>query len=104
MLLTTATEEIAHIGGALHCGRAELEASKAVVEKGVGASNPAIQAILGGMDPRHYLSADEAALPVNSNGVPFDMTYLRSGNLAADVYANVAAEATGARWRAGCMS
>jgi Mn-containing catalase len=45
---------------------------------------------------RHYLSSGQAAMPVNSDGVPFDMSHIyASGNLAADMYANVAAEATG---------
>ena len=58
--------------------------------------NPAVGAVLAGMDPRHYLSAGFAALPVNSDGVPFDCSHVyASGNIAADMYANVAAEATG---------
>jgi Mn-containing catalase len=73
-----------------------LEASKAAVEKGVGASSPAIQAMLGGQDPRHDLSAGAAAMPVDANGVPFDMSHIyASGNLAADMYANAAAESSG---------
>lgn len=43
-----------------------LEASKSAVEKGVGSKNPAIQAMLGGQDPRHYLSSGGAAMPVSS--------------------------------------
>jgi Mn-containing catalase len=96
MLLNTATEEIAHIEMLSTAVALNLEASKPAVEKGVGAKNPAIQAMLGGQDPRHYLSSGGAAMPVNSNGVPFDMSHIyASGNLAADMYANVAAEATG---------
>jgi Mn-containing catalase len=96
MLLNTATEELAHIEMLSTAVALNLESSKAAVEKGVGAKNPAIQAMLGGQDPRHYLSAGAAAMPVDSNGVPFDMSHIyASGNLAADMYANVAAEATG---------
>jgi manganese catalase len=96
MLLQTATEEIAHIEMLSTAVALNLEASKAAVEKGVGATNPAIQAMLGGQDPRHYLSAGAAAMPVDANGVPFDMSHIyASGNLAADMYANIAAEATG---------
>lgn len=58
--------------------------------------HPVVMAKLGGQDPRHYLSAGLAAMPVDSNGVPFDMSHIyASGNIAADMYANVAAEATG---------
>jgi Mn-containing catalase len=96
MLLNTATEELAHIEMLSTAVALNLEASKSAVEKGVGAKNPAIQAMLGGVDPRHYLSSGGAAMPVNSDGVPFDMSHIyASGNLAADMYANVTAEATG---------
>ena len=96
MLLQTATEELAHIEMLSTAVALNLEASKPAVEKGVGAKNPAIQAMLGGQDPRHYLSTGAAAMPVNSNGVPFDMSHVyATGNLAADMYANVTAEAGG---------
>ena len=49
-----------------------------------------------GMLQRHVLSTGLAAYPANSDGVPFDMSHIyASGNLAADMYCNVAAEATG---------
>jgi Mn-containing catalase len=96
LLLQTATEELAHIEMLSTAVALNLEGSKPAVEKGVGAKNPAIQAMLGGQDPRHYLSAGAAAMPVDANGVPFDMSHIyASGNLAADMYANVTAEATG---------
>lgn len=96
MLLNTATEELGHIEMLSTAVALNLEASKAAVERGVGAKSPAIQAMLGGVDPRSYLSAGSAAMPVNSDGVPFDMSHIyASGNLAADMYANVAAESTG---------
>lgn len=96
LLLQTATEELAHIEMLSTAVALNLEGSKPAVEKGVGAKNPAIQAMLGGQDPRHYLSAGAAAMPVDSNGVPFDMSHVyATGNLAADMYANVTAEATG---------
>jgi Mn-containing catalase len=42
------------------------------------------------------LSAGLHAMPVDSNGVPFTGNYVvASGNLAADMYANVMAESTG---------
>ena len=48
------------------------------------------------MDMRHILSSGLAALPTNSNGVPFDCSHVyASGNTAADMFANVAAESTG---------
>lgn len=45
---------------------------------------------------RHLLSTGLAAFPANSDGVPFDCSHIyASGNIAADMYCNVAAEATG---------
>lgn len=46
--------------------------------------------------PRHFLSAGAAAMPVDSNGVPSDMSHVyATGNLTADMYANVTAEPGG---------
>jgi manganese catalase len=96
LLLQTATEELAHIEMLATAVALNLEGSKPGVEKGVGAKNPAIQAMLGGQDPRQYLSTGAGALPADANGVPFDMSHIyASGNLAADMYSNIAAEATG---------
>lgn len=48
------------------------------------------------MDARHILSTGLAALPANADGVPFDCSHVyASGNLAAEMYANVTAESTG---------
>jgi len=96
MLLNTATEELAHIEMLSTAVALNLEASKPAVEKGVGGKSPMIQSMLGGMLPRHYLSAGAAAMPVDAHGVAFDMSHIyASGNLAADMYANVTAESTG---------
>ncbi len=48
------------------------------------------------MNARHFLSTGLAALPVDADGAPFDTSHVyASGNIAADMYANVTAEATG---------
>ncbi len=95
MLLETGTEEIAHIEMLATAVAMNLEGAPASLQDDA-AQNPMIAAVLGGMNPRHYLSAGLAALPVNSDGVPFDCSHVyASGNLAADMYANVTAEATG---------
>lgn len=55
-----------------------------------------VHAILGGANPRHLLSSGLSAMPVNANGVPFDMSHIyATGNVAADMLANVTAEAGG---------
>jgi Mn-containing catalase len=48
------------------------------------------------MNMRHILSTGLAALPENSNGVPFNCSHVyASGNIAADMIANVTAESSG---------
>jgi len=96
MLLNTGTEEMAHIEMLATAVALNLEGAAPAIKEGVSATNPMMQAMLGGMSPRSYLSAGMAAMPVYSDGVPFDMSHIyASGNLAGDMYANVAAEATG---------
>jgi Mn-containing catalase len=95
MLLETGTEEIGHIemlstAVALNLENAPLSLKQDIAMDGVAG------AILGGMNIQHALSSGLAAMPVNSDGVPFDCSHVyASGNLAGDMYANVAAEATG---------
>jgi Mn-containing catalase len=95
MLLETGTEEIAHIQMLATAVALNLEGAPEP-DINAAAKNPMVGAILGGMDPRHYLSAGLAALPTNSDGVPFDASHVyASGNIAADMYSNIAAESTG---------
>ncbi len=95
MLLNTATEEIGHIemlatAVAMNLQNAPVSLQEEVSGDSVGG------AVLNGMDMRHILSTGLSAYPANSNGVPFDMSHIyASGNLAADMYCNVAAESTG---------
>jgi len=95
MLLETGTEEIAHVQMLCTAVALNLEGAPTQLQD-QAARNPLIAATLGGMDPRQYLSAGLAALATDANGVPFDGSHVyASGNLAADMYANVTAEATG---------
>ncbi len=95
MLLETGTEEIGHVEMLSTAVAMNLEGAPAEVQD-EAAKNPMVAAIMGGMNPRHYLSTGLAATPENSNGVPFNASHVyASGNIAADMYANVAAEATG---------
>jgi len=96
MLLSTATEEISHIEMLSTAVALNLEGAAPALQEEAARQDPAVAAILGGMSPRHYLSTGLAALPTNSEGVPFDTSHVyASGNIAADMYANVTAEATG---------
>ncbi len=95
MLLEIGTEEIAHVEMLATAVAMNLEGAPVHLQE-AGAQNPAVVAVLAGMDPRQYLSAGFAALASDANGVPFNGSHIyASGNIAADMYANVTAEATG---------
>ncbi len=95
MLLNTATEEIAHIEFLSVAIAMNLEKAPVSIQEEI-AADPIGGAVLNGMDMRHILSTGLSAYPANANGVPFNMSHIyASGNLAADMYCNVAAEATG---------
>ena len=96
MLLATGTEELAHIEMLATAIALNLEGAPNALKDSMAGADGLLNAVMGGMNARHYLSAGLAALPENSNGVPFTMSHVyASGNVAADMYANVAAEATG---------
>jgi Mn-containing catalase len=95
MLMNTAAEELGHIemlatAVALNLENAPLSFQEEAAQDPVGA------AVLNGVDMRHILSTGLAALPADSNGLPFDASHVyASGNIAADMMANVTAEQTG---------
>ena len=96
MLLNTATEEISHIEMLATAVALNLEGAPVKLQEEAAAASPAVNAVLGGMDFRQILSTGLSALPADANGVPFDMSHIyASGNLAGDMYCNVAAETTG---------
>jgi Mn-containing catalase len=95
MLLETGTEELAHIEMLATAVALNLEGAPTETKSNM-ALHPVVGAILGGMNPRHFLSAGLAAVAADANGVPFNGSWIvASGNLAADMYANVMAESTG---------
>src|SRR4051812_7985297 len=96
MLLDTGTEEIAHIEMLCTAVALNLDGATNELKDKIAGENPIVSNILGGMDPRHVLSSGLSAMAVDSNGVPFNGSWVvGSGNLAADMYANVMAESTG---------
>ncbi len=94
MLLHTGTEELAHIEMLATAVALNLEDAPLAQEE--AARDPMMEAVLGGMNPRHVISTAMCALPVDASGVPFDCSHIyASGNLAADMLANAVAESTG---------
>ena len=104
MLLNTATEEMGHIEMLATAVAMNLENAPTKLQE-AGVADKVVGAVMGGENPRHVvegmlhrhiLSTGMAAFPANCEGVPFDMSHIyASGNLAADMYCNVAAETTG---------
>ncbi|WP_237172563.1 manganese catalase family protein [Pantoea vagans] len=95
LLISTATEELSRIEMLGYAVALNLEGAPLSYQE-ASAKDPVVNAIPGGMNPRHILSSGLAAMPVNANGMPFDMSHIyASGNVAADMLANVTAEATG---------
>ena len=84
MLLETGTEEIAHIEMLATAVALNLEGAPVRLQEEAAAQNPAVNAVLGGMNPRHFLSTGLAAMAADANGVPFNGSWVvSSGNLAA---------------------
>ncbi|MBZ9921885.1 MULTISPECIES: manganese catalase family protein [unclassified Mesorhizobium] len=95
LLLNTATEELAHIEMLATAVALNLEGAPLSLQEDVSADTIG-GSVLNGMNFRHILSTGLAALPENSNGVPFNASHVyASGNLAADMVANVTAESSG---------
>ncbi|NDW06666.1 manganese catalase family protein [Jiella pacifica] len=95
LLMATATEELSHIEFLGHAVALNLEGAPVTVQE-EAAKDPVVNAILGGANPRHLLSSGLSAMPVNANGVPFDMSHVyATGNIGADMLANATAEAGG---------
>ncbi|MBT9371867.1 manganese catalase family protein [Rhizobium sp. CSW-27] len=95
MLMNTATEELGHIEMLATAVALNLEGAP-LSEKEEVAKDPVSSMVLGGINMKNILSSGLSAMPVDSDGVPFDMSHIyASGNIAADMTANIAAESTG---------
>ncbi|WP_439488005.1 manganese catalase family protein [Algoriphagus sp.] len=95
MLLETGTEEMGHIEMLATAVALNLEAAPASMQE-AATEDPVVHAAMGGMNIQHAISTCMAAMPVDSSGVPFNCSHVyASGNVAADMLANVTAESTG---------
>jgi Mn-containing catalase len=95
MILDIGTEELAHIEMLSILISKLLEGAPDQQEQ-AAASNPAMAAVLGGMNPQHAIVNGLGARPVDAAGNPWSGSYVvASGNLMADFRANVNAESQG---------
>lgn len=95
LLMNTATEELGHIEMLATAVALNLEGAPLTMQE-EGARDKMVEAVMGGMNLKNLLSSGLSAMPVDSDGVPFDMSHIyASGNIAADMTANIAAESTG---------
>ncbi|TWE08128.1 Mn-containing catalase [Neobacillus bataviensis] len=95
MLMDIGTEEIGHVEMlcSLIC---QLLDGASPEDQAEAAKDPAIAAIMGGINPQHLLVSGLGALPTNANGVPWNGAFIvASGNLLADMRSNLHAESQG---------
>lgn len=93
--MNTAMEAFGHIEILATAVALNLEGAPVSVQEEAGA-DPIAGAMLGGINMKNLLSAGLSAMPVDSDDVPFDMSYIyASGDAVADMTANVIAESTG---------
>ncbi|SLL06062.1 catalase [Mycobacteroides abscessus subsp. abscessus] len=96
LLLDTGTEEIGHIELLATMVARLLDDAPVTELETAAASNPAMAAIIGGMNPQHAIVSGLGAMPKDSMGVPWNAGYVAaSGNLLADMRANLNAESQG---------
>lgn len=94
MILDIGTEEIGHVEMLVTMMARLLEGAPSEAQAQAAAANPALAAVLGGQNVQHAIVTGGAAMPTNSQGVPWNGGYIvASGNMLADFRHNVAAEA-----------
>jgi Mn-containing catalase len=91
-----ASEEIGHVEMLATMIAQLLEKAPVGVTKDAVQDDPTVAAVVGGMDVQHAIVAGAGARPVDSNGNPWQGSYITaSGNLLADFTANANAEMQG---------
>ncbi|MEV4812382.1 manganese catalase family protein [Micromonospora avicenniae] len=95
LFLDVGTEEMGHVEMIATMITRLLENAPLSLQE-AAEHNPMVGAIYGGSNPAHFIHGGGGALPVDSVGVPWNGSYITaSGNLLADFYLNVTAEAQG---------
>lgn len=96
LLFGTAAEEFGHIEMLATMVAQLLEKAPLGITEDAVQSDPAVAAVIGGTDLQHAIVAGAGARPVDSMGNPWSGAYVTaSGNLLADMSANVNAEMQG---------
>ncbi|SDR04437.1 manganese catalase family protein [Actinopolyspora saharensis] len=96
MILDIGTEELGHVEMLATMIARLLEGAPSETTAGMVDNDPVLGAIVGGMDPQQAIVGGGGALPVDSDGTPWNGKYIvASGNLLADFRVNVAAESQG---------
>jgi Mn-containing catalase len=96
MLLDIGTEEIAHVEMLATMIGWLLEGAPLSEQEAAVAGNPAVAAVMGGMNPQHAIVNGLGAAPNDSVGFPWTARYIvSSGNLLADFRSNLNAESQG---------
>ncbi|MFC4104239.1 manganese catalase family protein [Paenibacillus xanthanilyticus] len=95
MLMDIGTEEIGHVE--MLCSLiSQLMDGASPAAQAEAAKDPAMAAIMGGINPQHLIVSGLGALPTSSTGVPWSGAYIvASGNLLADMRSNLHAESQG---------
>ena len=93
MIMDIGAEEIGHVEMLTTMLARLLEGAPAEVTTAAVAANPALAAVIGGMNPQQAIVAGGGPMPTNSQGVPWQAGYIvASGNLLTDFRSNAAAE------------
>jgi Mn-containing catalase len=96
LIMDVATEEMGHVEMIATMIARLLEGAPATATTDAAIADPAVAAVLGGMDPQQAIVAGGGPLLADSNGYPWNGRFIiASGNLLADFRANAAAEAQG---------
>ncbi|MFC3038679.1 manganese catalase family protein [Virgibacillus xinjiangensis] len=95
LIMDTGAEEIGHVE-MIATMIARLLDKAAVKDQEEAAKDPVIGSIMGDMNPQHAIVNGLGAAPKDANGNPWNADYIvSSGNLLADMRANVNAESQG---------
>ena len=104
MLLDIGTEEIAHVEMLATMIARLLEGAPVAVQD-EAVKDPAVLAVMGGMNPQHYIVAGLGAQVADAVGVPWNGRYVTaSGNLMCDFRYNLTANRWGGCRCAACTS